>query len=1481
MGKKKKKKTLKTYESKFFLSFWNFSKKVLVSTIVFCILFNSLNIGLVAKAFDEPTRISHTEEVEKDYSKLKNVGEVNELRTEYSKTYIKDNGMYETEYFLEKVHFINGNILEEIDNTLKQVGEYYQNTLNKFSIKLPNVMNKNNKIELSHNDNSIYMYYDSIGYSASLSSQYNRTTKNLKDKIYYNVSDNISLEYEVSQDKVKENKILYSYIENYEYSYYIDTILRIERVGNKLFFYDGTTKVFEMDEYLMYDIDDNVSYDIDFDITSIDNDTYKITVTPSDEYLKDATYPVVIDPTINVLDTYESFENIEVCTVDYYTNQTVVENGNFQLLNRQLQYENDDKVAYLKVFLPKKDYSYLTQKILESQIRYAKLELTPSNINSTSVSCSVHLSKVETEDTFPFTYNTDFTEEPVGGVYIHGTNLYEHEFNLLDIITENIEELEDSNVELYFKLRYSGNNYNSITYFNNTIDEENNPSFKIGYIDEAGIKDYYTYEGFNINEDSSAYIAHNSGNLTYMYNDLNDGNLLNLTHIYNDNRKTINKGYGYGFNINYNEVIEQINNYYKLTDGSGNEILFYPDNVQTNKYIACDGSKDVLEVYTNLSEYTKYVITKANNSQKEYNIDGRLIKIYPSKNNLSEYIAININDTSGQITDVLDNYGNKIEITNTSSKLYRKNENGALVLAKEIRYTYTNSCLTKFTEVFSDNTTKETNIVYDYYKHIIRVDKNDNGLSFEYNNHNKVTKVKKYSSLYTNGDYVDIVYDEYGERTTIYNSNNEYKAYSFDAYKHTITISDSKGYTTFYKYKDIYYDNNGNVITSPNYTLNHKIIAKSNEFRNITNPIDNHGFEIVSLDGIYGWNIKEATTASIETNSYLYGSKVLKMKTTSSEGYIYQNFEVESGKTYIVSGYIKNENSADAYVNVEGIGGTLSPLSNQTPISNSSNFERFEYKFTSNYTGQAKLKLVTNSYDYVYFDQISISTNYIDTRYNYLENASFDDYSNFIWEGGNDSFVENTAGVFPENFGYMYYSLSEDESLTQTINISGLAGDSFVFGGYCKYSDKLAKLRVRMTLTYVSGDTESNEFVFNQSNTTPTYMMANLIATQNYTQIKLEIMSESEIGYSAIDNFAIYKEGFGTRVSYNEDGYVLEETSETTNGSIRYTYDENNNLTSITKNVGRTNEDTITYAYNTNNELISVTQDNIIINMTYDENGNIVGIGGSVEDSNIKLGKTEVEYLSNGLYISSISDIVGNETTYEYDYVTGLINKIIYGEDVEQTIIYDEENKVQSVETESELCSNSIVYTYDNEERITSISNGTTVYYFTYNKYGDLKEIKVNSDVVLTNNYENEVGSNTYTGKLLSSEYCYGTVSFEYDEERRINKIYKDNTLVIEVLYNDYGEIALYHDYMIDEIYYYNYDYKNNLININTSKGNNITYTYDDTSRLINKTNIIGDSSYTYNSDDKLTSQEINDYKMNYGYSSDSYKLLTNISLCK
>ena len=165
--------------NKLVLSCFKILTKSTLILIVVSIFLNAMSLHLYVKALEEPTHEVSTENIDTNLSKIKNIDEVEDLRTEYSKTYLKENGMYETMYYNEQIHFYKNGIFEEIDNTLQRIEDYYINTNNKYSIKMPRNISDENQIELSYNNHFIRIYYENESEEISLSSDVDRKKKNL------------------------------------------------------------------------------------------------------------------------------------------------------------------------------------------------------------------------------------------------------------------------------------------------------------------------------------------------------------------------------------------------------------------------------------------------------------------------------------------------------------------------------------------------------------------------------------------------------------------------------------------------------------------------------------------------------------------------------------------------------------------------------------------------------------------------------------------------------------------------------------------------------------------------------------------------------------------------------------------------------------------------------------------------------------------------------------------------------------------------------------------------------------------------------------------------------------------------------------------------------------------------------------------------------------------------------------------------------
>lgn len=452
-----------------------------------------------------------------------------------------------------------------------------------------------------------------------------------------------------------------------------------------------------------------------------------------------------------------------------------------------------------------------------------------------------------------------------------------------------------------------------------------------------------------------------------------------------------------------------------------------------------------------------------------------------------------------------------------------------------------------------------------------------------------------------------------------------------------------------------------------------------------------------------------------------------------------------------------------------------------------------------------------------------------------------------------------------------------------------------MFGGYALYENYTGNVTVRLTLVKENGF-ETNVFTFENSDINASYMMARITATEAYHSINIEITNNSSSSYAYIDNLAVYKEGYGIIITYNDEGYKEEEYNEVTDELSEYEYDVDGKLITINKtsSSSSTNSktDTTNISYDNKGNISSITNKNIVSSYTTDSDGNITKIETETSDNEMKYYYGSTTYTPDGLYPKTEKDVFGNITTSTYDYITGLVKKIIDSDGVFKEYEYDKNGNITQLINGKGTNKRTITYTYDVHGNITSITSEGLTYTFTYNSHNDIKTIPVGGELLVTNNYQNESSSSEiYTGDIESTTYNYGTIYFEYDEEGRVKSISeksKNGELlkVLEYTYNDYSEIASYTDYKEGVTYYYNYDYQNRLINVNATNGNTITYEYDESSRLIKKTNINGSNTYGYGDvstsdeeNEKLISENLsNKFNINYSYSNDSFAQLGTIS---
>jgi len=140
----------------------------------------------------------------------------------------------------------------------------------------------------------------------------------------------------------------------------------------------------------------------------------------------------------------------------------------------------------------------------------------------------------------------------------------------------------------------------------------------------------------------------------------------------------------------------------------------------------------------------------------------------------------------------------------------------------------------------------------------------------------------------------------------------------------------------------------------------------------------------------------------------------------------------------------------------------------------------------------------------------------------------------------------------------------------QTVNVSGSAGDCFVFAGWAKGDStpetSTRRFAIQATIYYTEGR-GSGTFIahFNpdtDSSQNWQYTAGRAVAKYDYSSIKLEILYDYNINTVYFDGIQLYKEEFGTSYTYDDKGNVIS-VVDLQKQRTDYEYDTDGDLTKI------------------------------------------------------------------------------------------------------------------------------------------------------------------------------------------------------------------------------------------------------------------------------------------------------------------------------
>ncbi len=242
--------------------------------------------------------------------------------------------------------------------------------------------------------------------------------------------------------------------------------------------------------------------------------------------------------------------------------------------------------------------------------------------------------------------------------------------------------------------------------------------------------------------------------------------------------------------------------------------------------------------------------------------------------------------------------------------------------------------------------------------------------------------------------------------------------------------------------------------------------------------------------------------------------------------------------------------------------------------------------------------------------------------------------------------------------------------------------------------------------------------------------------------------------------------------------------------------------------------------------------------------------------------ESKAEYTNDGRFLNKIIDSTGKEVTYNYNFNeendtgSGTLSNVVDAKGNKTQYGYDNLDRLTKVSLTDGDKTYSNTYTYLND-RLSSILHNGFSYGFIYDNFGNTKQVKVNDQVLVTNNYESR------NGNLKSSIYGNNqTVSYTYDRFNRVSsKIGTNGTNTYQ--YDSKGNLAVKNDGLNKLNHKYTYDLSDRLVNVSVSNGFEISYNYDSNSNVTKLTSSINSKNkniveYSIDSDNKQTSVKLN-----------------------
>lgn len=1364
------------------------------------------------------------------------------LRKPREKHFLKEDGTMVAYVYTDDIHYLKNGIYEEIDNTLIRKKEKIINTSNAYQASFETL--SRGKI----------LSVESLGHHLSMEIKGQKEVcPKIKEKeiAYEEILEGMDALYKMLPTKMKESIV----IKDKKYipkviEFALDTDLDLTINGKTIEAKDKENVIFTIEEPYMIDGKGEMNENIFYSILKQEK-AYKVLLHLDLEWLEQATYPVIIDPTITNND-----QNKNVYDTYIYPGDTNVDRNSQNVLKIGVEKVNDVDVvnrALIKFDLPTIGTG---DQIIGASMRligYPKaidynhpifdIHRITSDWNETTANwknmANQYDSKIEQS-----TYITNSTWLEIGTV--------NPSINTIDITglvkswyagVPNYGLLLKDHVEIYSEDRPVVECFSK----NNTVEgADPKPVLIIQYRNQNGLENYMDYQTGTLVDIQSNINLYN-GNLVAsieLGKTISGKFPINLTAFYNTNDVILNHNYGYGlgWKLNYHQTIVEntIGNLSVLEylDEDGTTHYFYKGSDYNNEVDETAEDTIIREENTYYDEdglsltivleNNQYIMKDSNGNQSTFTKIGNIW--YLTKIKDTNGFVNTIEYEKNRIKKITDANGSVIQITYVPGS---QNKILSITSPKGLSLLSWEGELLKQITIF----TKKIKITYNRYQLIENIqDITGKSLGYEYYETNpyRVKKITEYGTDKVEGNTVTL---QYGwNTTTLTDEKNNHQTYTFNNTGNTIGLTNLDSQETIKTaYGKRYQYGSKNQLTNSTGSVNKLTIERPN-IQIHKNYLENTSFEEEQVVFQVGTN----TSTNRIVNMAFTGKYALEVIGGNNEEnpMIYKEVSIPKGNYYTFSAYIQSDGGKLGLFYRDSNGNNKEEIVEIPP---SSVYYRNEVSiyYPVDATTPLTIQIQIDPNKKMYIDDIQLEEGYVANLYNMVMNSDFSKgiegwtvytYPSLLGHGNLDQPYEvityQNGSTALKLHGDPYYT----ESLTKKIPIQGKKNDIYTVYFWYKNDGINADLgptsgkRVLIRFEYVEHDDPHGLIPRGEYGTSSEWQFfeESFMAEYDYTAIYITIDNSFNANDLYVTNFALYNPIAGSGFIYDEIGNIKtynDPFSETT----EFQYDKNNQLINMMDIKGTS----FTYEYDNKvkDRVLSGTSSTGITNkIQYDNFGNPIMTQVYNKRPNKELQEYMYEVRKKGTEAYWNPDFITKNIKIKPDLCSHYAWKL--EKEGEYYKIISVENPYYSLRN------------YNHTVRLNR--NGYSLFSFMQNKNGSysIKEKDTNTYITIRED------------SLILQELESDNENQQFFLEEKLSKQFIEN----KATYTEDGKFIASTTDTLGRTTFYDINPENELINsVTDPKGNMTNYTYNSNEQITKVKNKDKEVTYDYNTNHLLT----------------------------